>query len=87
MTGSWAANAGRDFAVVTIVEVLPLVFQKSELDAAAATATITEVSGVEKTSAGIDDAESTGLMFSKPGLMPILAVFISILASAGLLSP
>ncbi|KAM0494954.1 hypothetical protein ACHAP8_008332 [Fusarium lateritium] len=86
MTGSWATNAGGDFAVVTMVEVLPIVFQKSDLDAATATATITEESGAEKTSAGTDDAESTGFMFSKPGLMPVLTVFISVLASAGLFS-
>ncbi|KAM0229912.1 hypothetical protein ACHAPO_009634 [Fusarium lateritium] len=86
MTGSWATSADKDFAVVTMTQVIPIVFQKSDLDAATATATITGESGAEKTSAGTDDAESTGSMFSKPGLMPVLTVFISILASAGLLS-
>ncbi|KAH7198929.1 uncharacterized protein B0J16DRAFT_315218 [Fusarium flagelliforme] len=86
MAGSWDTNVGRDFAVVTTVEVLPIIFQKSDLDAAAATATITEESVVEKTSAATDDAESTGFTFSKPGLMPVFTVFISILGSAGFFS-
>ncbi|KAH6994734.1 hypothetical protein EDB82DRAFT_199459 [Fusarium venenatum] len=86
MTGSWATNAARDFAVVTTVEVLPIVFQKSDLDAAAATATMTEESVVEKTSVGTDAAESTGFAISKPGLIPVFTVLISILASGGIFS-
>lgn len=82
MTGSWATNAGRDFAVVTTVQVLPIIFQKTDLDAAAVTATITEESVVEKTNAATGDAESTGFSFPKPGLMPVFTVFISILVSA-----
>ena len=84
--GSWATNLGRDFTVATTIEVLPIMFQKTDLDAAAVTATITEESVVEKTSTATGDAESTGFAFPKPGLTSVFTIFISILVSAVLFS-
>ncbi|KAM0243081.1 hypothetical protein ACHAP5_006962 [Fusarium lateritium] len=86
VTGSEAMSIGSDFAVVTMVSVIPLIFQQSDLGTAATTGTTTEEPGVERTSDD-NDAESKGFTLSVRGLVPGLAAFAVMLASAGLLAP
>ncbi|KAM0478747.1 hypothetical protein ACHAP7_005894 [Fusarium lateritium] len=86
ITGSEATSVGSDFAVVTMVSVIPLIFQQSDLGTAATSGTSTEEPGVEKTS-NDNDAESKGSTLSVRRLVPGLAAFVSMLATAGLLAP
>lgn len=86
-TGPEATSFVKDLVVITQAQVIPLIFQQSDLDAATASTTASTNEEEETSSGTTQAADNAALVLSVRSLVPVMTVFVSMLAGAGLLAP